>query len=183
MYQHNERLELRYRIPSAKKKKTKKKICIVNALLAKNKKDGDKSGTAGTGQDKYAKYARMKKIGLPDVSIRNKMKMDGISDIEIAKYFGDPLPKSASKGATVDLSKHDLSKYDKMKKIGMPEGSVRNKMKMDGIDAKVVAAYFGDPIPADKNDDDEDGDEIDLGPIDPPGPEPDLSKFSLHIFV
>ena len=95
-------------------------------MLDKNKKcdGGEKKGDGAS-----AKYARMKKTGLPEQSVPNKMKMDGLAPI--AEFFDDPLPKPKG-GAPVDLSMHDL-----------PEGSVRNKMKMDGIDAKVIAAYWG----------------------------------------
>ena len=55
-------------------------------------------------------------------------------------------------------------------KIGMPEVSVRNKMRMDGIDTKVIATFFGEKLP----------DEEDSGgggkPMEPPCPKPDMTK-------
>eukprot|EP01084_Bolivina_argentea_P142750 250742_1 len=44
------------------------------------------------------------------------------------------------------LNAADLKKYDKMQKIGMPEGAIRNKMKIDGIDSEVIDSYFGEAI-------------------------------------
>eukprot|EP00485_Elphidium_margaritaceum_P004960 CAMPEP_0202691088 /NCGR_PEP_ID=MMETSP1385-20130828/5900_1 /ASSEMBLY_ACC=CAM_ASM_000861 /TAXON_ID=933848 /ORGANISM="Elphidium margaritaceum" /LENGTH=1286 /DNA_ID=CAMNT_0049346437 /DNA_START=228 /DNA_END=4088 /DNA_ORIENTATION=- len=82
---------------------------------------------------------------------RNKMKMD----VQIAKLAGEKPPLLNG----VDLSKHDLSKYEKMKKIGMPEDSVRNKMRMDRIDEKVIAAFFGEKLKDDDVDDDSKEDE------------------------
>merc|ERR1719410_1757323 len=104
-------------------------------------------------------------MGMPMDSIKNKMKMDGIDKVEIARFAGEPVPKSALLNG-IDLSEHDLVKYDKMKKIGMPEDSVRNKMRMDGIDAKVIATYFGEKI-AGLNDDEAGG----------PPPQPDMTKY------
>ena len=53
-------------------------------------------------------------VGLPMDSIKNKMMMDGIDRIQIAKFAGEPVPKSAFLNG-IDLSEHDLAKYDKMK--------------------------------------------------------------------
>ena len=120
--------------------------------------------------DTYAKYNKMKKIGMPMISIKNKMKLDGFNDIQIAKFAGEKPPLLNG----IDLSKHDLSKYQRMKKVGLPEGSIRNKMKMDGIDTKVVATFFGEKL------DDADDDESAAGkPMEPPCPKPDMAKLCM----
>ena len=54
-------------------------------------------------------------------------------------------------------------------KLGMPEASVRNRMKMDGIDAKVVATFFGEKL----SDEDDGGPK----PMEPPCPKPDMAKY------
>ena len=100
---------------------------------------------------KYSKYVRMKKIGLPIESVRRKMVMDGLSSNEIAQFFGQPSSESISKsiqnyGTANDLNQElqDLtSKYSRMKKVGLPEGTICNKMRRDGIDENVIAAFFG----------------------------------------
>ncbi|ETO28384.1 hypothetical protein RFI_08740 [Reticulomyxa filosa] len=132
--------------------------------------------------DRFAKYEKMKKVGMPPQAIRNKMKTDKISDEDIAKFFGETPPASATPKpaeAAVDLSKHDLSKYDKMKKVGMPDGAIRNKMKQDKIDEKVIAAYFGDPIPqgAETGAGAGAGAEEEEEEMKPPGEKPDLTKY------
>eukprot|EP01084_Bolivina_argentea_P049126 90400_1 len=112
------------------------------------------------------KYEKMKKIGMPMASIKNKMKMDGFNAAQIASFAGEPPPKPLN---GIDLSKHDLKKYEKMKKIGMPDVSVKNKMKMDGIDKKVIATFFGEKL-----DDDDSGGK----PMEPPCPKPDMKKYA-----
>ena len=64
-----------------------------------------------------------------------------------------------------------MKKYEKMKKVGLPEGSVRNKMKQDGIDKKVIATFFGEKL--DDDDDDSGGGK----PMEPPCPKPDMAKL------
>eukprot|EP01083_Nonionella_stella_P112052 329191_1 len=115
--------------------------------------------------DTMQKYQKMKKIGMPMHSIKNKMKLDGFNDTQIAKFAGEPPPKALN---GIDLTKHDLKKYTKMKKIGLPEESVRNKMKMDGIDSKVIATYFGEKIESDAA----------AGQVmQAPCPKPDVKKY------
>ena len=51
----------------------------------------------------------------------------------------------------------------------MPEASVRNKMRMDGIDAYWIRDYFGEAQPL-----------VGGGggkPMEPPCPEPDMTKY------
>merc|ERR1739838_601047 len=40
-----------------------------------------------------------------------------------------------------------MSKYQKMKKLRMPDQAVRNKMKMDAVDAYWIRDFFGEPQP------------------------------------
>lgn len=60
-----------------------------------------------------------------------------------------------------------------MKKIGMPEVSVKNKMKMDGIDPYWVRDFFGEPQPM-----------VGGGPrpMEPPCPKPDMAKFCVNVY-
>ena len=44
-------------------------------------------------------------------------KLDGFNDIQIAKFAGEKPPLLNG----IDLDKHDLTKYSKMKKLRMPE--------------------------------------------------------------
>ena len=85
----------------------------MTAMMLKQRSKPSTKKVVGTG-DPMAKYSKMKKVGLPMDSIKNKMKMDGIDKIQIAKFAGEPVPKSAFLNG-IDLSEYDLAKYDKMK--------------------------------------------------------------------
>ena len=61
-----------------------------------------------------------------------------------------------------------------LQKMGMPEVPVRNKMKLDGIDSKVIATYFGEKLP-DSNGNSAGGAEG--KPMEPPCPKPDMMKY------
>merc|ERR1712228_234691 len=96
------------------------------------------------------KYVKMKKIKMPAASIRNKMKKDGIHEYWIRDFFGEPQPMiggDVEEEIKAPSPKPDMAKYSRMKKIGMPEVSVKNKMKMDGINAYWIRDFFGEPQP------------------------------------
>jgi len=116
----------------------------------------------------------MKKLGIPEDNIKNKMKMDGFKDEEIAQFFGEgdkSNNNNTNAGANaVDLTKIDLSKYDKMKKLGLPPDSIRSKMKMDAIKPEVIAAYFGETS-------DNKNEVVEEKPMEPPTPKPDCEKI------
>merc|ERR1712130_488889 len=100
----------------------------------------------------------MKKMKMPENSIRNKLKMDAVDAYWVRDFFGEPQPMIGGGGGKPmepPCPKPDMTKYSKMKKIGMPEVSVRNKMKMDGIDDYWVRDFFGEPQPIIGGDDDE----------------------------
>ena len=52
----------------------------------------------------------MKKIGMPLVSIYNKMRMDGLSAADIAKFKGEPEADSSAP-SSVDLTAARFKKY------------------------------------------------------------------------
>eukprot|EP01084_Bolivina_argentea_P127451 225396_1 len=99
-----------------------------------------------------SKYEKMKKVGLSDVSIRNKMKLDRIDSKIIATFFGEKLDNNtekteAGKPMEPPCVKPDMRKYERMKKIGLPDGSIRNKMKQDNIHKYWICVFFDDPLP------------------------------------
>merc|ERR1719242_217793 len=123
------------------------------------------------------KYTKMKKIGMPEVSVRNKMKMDQIDEYWVRDFFGEPQPiiggdeeADEPKPMEPPSPKPDMTKYVKMKKIGMPEASVRNKMRMDGIDAYWIREHFGEPQPLVGGGG---GGKV----MEPPHPKPDMTKY------
>eukprot|EP00485_Elphidium_margaritaceum_P019093 CAMPEP_0202727810 /NCGR_PEP_ID=MMETSP1385-20130828/185307_1 /ASSEMBLY_ACC=CAM_ASM_000861 /TAXON_ID=933848 /ORGANISM="Elphidium margaritaceum" /LENGTH=1480 /DNA_ID=CAMNT_0049394053 /DNA_START=107 /DNA_END=4549 /DNA_ORIENTATION=- len=99
---------------------------------------------------KFAKYARMKKIGMPMVSIVNKMRMDGMSPQEIEEYTGEKVPgsedkseKTAAKGPAINIKDTKYDKYRKMQKLKMPMKTIINRMKLDGLTPAEMDAFQG----------------------------------------
>ena len=133
----------------------------LDALFASKTKPAD---------DPMAKYLRMKKMKIPMDSIKNKMAMDGIDKIQIAKFAGEPVASDAMLNG-IDLSAYDLTKYEKMKKMKIPMNGIKNKMKMDGVDSKVIATFFGEKL-ADSN-----GDSAGAKVMEPPSAKPDMAKY------
>jgi hypothetical protein len=101
-------------------------------------------------RDDMKKYFKMKKMGLPEGAVRQKMQTDGMSAADIAAFFGESPPAAAAPPKTnSDLkNREDMKKYFKMKKMGLPDGAIRQKMKQDGISASDAAAFFGEAPPA-----------------------------------
>eukprot|EP00981_Chlorochromonas_danica_P005143 scaffold1036_cov169-Ochromonas_danica.AAC.23 len=103
--------------------------------------------------ERYAKYAKMKTM-LPEGAVRQKMMVDGFSEVEIEAFFsGAPLgaastpavPSAPAPAAVVD---ERYAKYAKMK-IMLPEGAVRQKMMVDGFSEVEIGAFFsGAPLGA-----------------------------------
>merc|ERR1712228_19627 len=89
----------------------------------------------------YVKYDKMKKMQMPNDTIRNRMKMDGMKEDEIEKYL-NPTAIQTNQNKEEDEFKQKMVKYDRMKKIGMPEQTIRNKMTLDGISANDQDRYF-----------------------------------------
>ena len=102
--------------------------------------------------EKYAKYAKMQKAGLPEGAVRGKMRMDGLEeDFQDAFFAGEPEPEKAPTHTGPPLrTRAKYAKYAKMQKAGLPEGAVRGKMRMDGVSDAQQDAFFeglGEPAP------------------------------------
>lgn len=81
---------------------------------------------------KFAKYTRMKNVGVPEGGIRLRMTMDGLSPDEIAKFFGEDVKP---KGKVLPIPT-ELKRYEKFHKMFgddrlihrmMSEGMTREK--------------------------------------------------------
>lgn len=93
---------------------------------------------------KYQKYFKMRKMGLPDGAVRNAMQRD-----EVDTSILDMDPEKSLKSQTIDSSgsgdkdvpiKDDpaFQKYFKMRKMGLPDGAIRNAMQRDGVDTTIL---------------------------------------------
>jgi len=102
-----------------------------------------------------SKYKKMKKMGVPEPSIRNKIKQDGFDpalyDSHVAVDAAASSPAVASSPSLPEPPKgFDVSKYKKMHKMRVPEQSIRNKIKQDGFDTELYDVYVSEtkaPIP------------------------------------
>ncbi len=107
----------------------------------------------------------MLKTGLPEGSVRSKATQEGISD-EVMDYFfnycaSNPIasapapapapqpvaqqpPAATPTQAAADPPGYEeyFEKYRKMLKMGLPEGSVRNKAAQDGCTSEVMDYFF-----------------------------------------
>ena len=94
--------------------------------------------------ERFAKYAKMKKM-LPEGAVRQKMKVDGFSEDEIDAFFsGAPVAAAAVPTPPAPPAEDErFAKYTKMKKM-LPEGAVRQKMKVDGFSEEDIATFFGE---------------------------------------
>ena len=138
---------------------------IVDAVMSKDVapavvKQTQSSGSLSQEEEKIAEqYRKMKKMGLPDGAVTHKMIADGISvKIQEAVLAGNSTPtarttnistSSSSRnsgtntnagGNVSSLSRQDeatATPYRKMIKTGLPEGAVRHKMTMDGIEMHI----------------------------------------------
>ncbi|ETO69596.1 hypothetical protein F444_13859 [Phytophthora nicotianae P1976] len=114
--------------------------------------------------DEYAKYFRMLRMGCPKEAVKQKLTMDGIDPVildfgpdaiyeevkdSIAATQSMPTlqddikcvnpPATGDVIAEVLLKDHEVyAKYFKMLKMGLPEGAVRQKMKVDGVDERAL---------------------------------------------
>lgn len=76
---------------------------------------------------KYAKYAKMLKLGLPAASVTNAMQRDGVDPMIVNAY---------DRSARVNWKEDPkYAKYANMLKLGLPAPAVKNAMQRDGIDS------------------------------------------------
>ncbi|POM77563.1 Formin-2 domain containing hypothetical protein, partial [Phytophthora palmivora] len=117
--------------------------------------------------EEYASYFRMLRMGCPKEAVKQKITMDGLDPIILdfgpeaiyeevkdriastlrvstlqddIKCVKPPTAESVEDPASgVLLKDHEVyAKYFKMLKMGLPEGAVRQKMKVDGVDERAL---------------------------------------------
>ena len=119
----------------------------------------EKKGTNMKDDPRFVKYVKMQKMGLPDGAVRQRMMRDGVAEAEIANYFGESSAHAqisanseAEEKAKVKKAKAEsealrtsaeFAKYVRMEKMKLPEGAIRHKMMMEGIDKVKIDIFFG----------------------------------------
>jgi Subunit CCDC53 of WASH complex len=115
---------------------------------AKSTKDDD---DALKNDPSLGKYIKMKKMGLPDGAVRNAMQRDGVDMCSLCAILDLDPEKSLKSQRKTESSTTESSddgvpikddpayeKYFKMKKMGLPDGAVRNSMQRDGVDVSIL---------------------------------------------
>jgi len=102
------------------------------------------SGPPMKEDDRFAKYWKMKGVGLPDGAIQNAMTRDGVDpsalDLDWDKNFEAQTQPAGGDIPTGPPMKEDerFKKYWKMRSVGLPDGAVANAMMKDGLDPKAI---------------------------------------------
>ena len=92
----------------------------------------------------FQKYFQMRKMGLPDGAIRNAMKRDGVDDCVLDMDSERSWQSQANEAKESDDDGVPLNddpafqKYFKMRKMGLPDGAIRNAMERDGVDSSII---------------------------------------------
>ena len=94
--------------------------------------------------ERFAKYWKMKCVGLPDGAIRNAMVRDNVDvailDLDWEQNY-ESQTTSGSKSEDAPPSMKDdpkFAKYWKMKTLRIPEGAIRNALQKDGLDPALL---------------------------------------------
>eukprot|EP01040_Poterioochromonas_malhamensis_P011521 gene11521-12563_t len=133
---------------------------------------------------RYEKYEKMKKM-LPEGAVRQKMNLDGFSEVEIESFFDGsyltntsqpPLLSSPPPPPTSATADPRYEKYEKMKKM-LPEGAVRQKMNLDGFSETEIESFFDGSYLTNVSQ------PVSLNPAAsqfPPAPSVDVSRFEKY---
>eukprot|EP01035_Chromulina_nebulosa_P018465 gene18465-24175_t len=86
------------------------------------------------------KYLKLKDL-IPEGAFRQKMKSDGYSDKDINHFISTSELPAQSASESNSSTNNPLSKYEKMKGM-MPEGAIRQKMRMDGFTDEIIDLFL-----------------------------------------
>ena len=99
-------------------------------------------------------YRKMKKMGLPDEALRQKMMATEVHPKIIAAVLGEEwtenTPESSApvpEAGGIVLSDDEeavAAQYKKMRKMGLPDDAVRHKMVVSEVHPKIIAAVLGE---------------------------------------
>jgi hypothetical protein len=124
--------------------------------------------TDPTADPKFKTYSMMRKMHLPEGAIRQKMLSNGVSDEDIAVFFGEAPASAAGAGGAPEIvlpisaapptpptppadptADPKFKTYNMMRKMHLPEGAIRQKMLSNGVSDGDIAVFFGEaPAPA-----------------------------------
>jgi hypothetical protein len=125
----------------------------------------DVGGGCSAGDDpKFEPYHKMRKMKLPDGAIRQKMMTNGESEADIATFFGStaapahavpraaaPAPAPAPAPTAGLASGGKFAPFDKLRKMGLPDAGIIQKMRMAGLSEADVQQFVGGGVGAGAN--------------------------------
>ena len=93
-------------------------------------------------EDKAEKYRKMQKMSFPEGAIRQRMMIDGM-DLEAIEAFFAATPVVAPDPPPAIVPVDDsMMKYAKMRKLGLPDGAIRQKMTTDGFQLEDIDIFL-----------------------------------------
>ena len=95
--------------------------------------------------DKYDKFRKMLKLNLPKLYIKQQMAALEYSMEDINTFFEDQEPPQTPMSENKLSLVNPMDKYDKMKKLGVPDGSIRQKMTSEGVATTDIDSFFNHP--------------------------------------
>jgi hypothetical protein len=100
-------------------------------------------------EETAGQFRKMKRLGLPDDAVRHKMVTSEVHPKIVAAVLGEPWSEPVTViASTISLTEEEeaqASLFRKMKKLGLPDGAIRQKMTASNIPPKIIAAVLGDP--------------------------------------
>ena len=119
------------------------------ATAAPKKKAGNYSSLSASEEKIATKYRKMHKMGLPEGAIMQKMAVEGVAEnIQKSVLAGEIPDPDAPKYSTLSPEDEGIAtQYRKMLKMGLPEGAVVQRMKINGVSDEIVKSVLAREVP------------------------------------
>jgi hypothetical protein len=89
--------------------------------------------------EKYGKYFKMLKVGIPKASVQKKMRDEGVNEIFLDLRPQDLVPIEETTNDFIAAREHPIyKKYFRMLKVGMQVPEVKARLREDGIDPEII---------------------------------------------
>jgi hypothetical protein len=89
--------------------------------------------------EKYGKYFKLLKVGIPKASVQKKMRDEGVNEIFLDLRPQDLVPIEETTNDFIAAREHPIyKKYFRMLKVGMQVPEVKVRLREDGIDPEII---------------------------------------------
>lgn len=100
----------------------------------------------------FTRFVKMKKMGIPDMVIQNKMTLEGLNYSDFTTYYSNYSNNNSNNSEVVNnvttesINDHPIyGKFFKMKKMGIPEPVIQNKIILAGLDYNEYQKIMNNP--------------------------------------